>query len=135
MEYEKITITRWRISGGFILVIAAVIVLAANHKQVGPAVHTGLEIVKWVLIAIGSMMGLGILTGVTYLALRARRVVRTARNRPKTITLYPSYVLNSDPVAEINPPRIVHNGEEYVRVIQPDKLRRNSQYGKGNHDN
>lgn len=131
MEYEKITITRWRISGGFILAIAAVIVLAANHKQVGPAVHTGLEILEWVLIAIGSMMGLGILTGATYLALRARRVIKRTRNRPKTITLYPSYVLNSEPVAEINPPRIVHNGDEYVKVIQPDKLRRNSEYGKG----
>lgn len=139
MEYEKITITRWRISGGFIIAIAAVIVLAANHKQVGPAVHTGLEIVKWVLITIGSMMGLGILTGATYLVLRARRVIKAARVRtrktPETITLYPSYVLNSEPVAEINPPRIVYNDEEYVRVIKPDKIRYNSQYGKGNHDN
>jgi hypothetical protein len=130
MEYEKITITRWRISGGFILAIAAVIVLAANHKQVGPAVYTGLEIIKWALIAIGSMMGLGIILGLTYLGLRARRVIRRTRATPKTITLYPSYKLNSEPVAEIEPPRITLNGNEYVWIIKPDKLNSNRLYGQ-----
>lgn len=134
MKYERITITRFSISGGFIAVIVMIIALAAAHKQVGPAVHTGLEVIKWTLVGIGSAMGLGILTGITYLALRARRVIiaaRKRRNGPQTITFYPSYVLNSEPVAEIAPPSIWHDGEEYVKVIQRDKIRHSSRYGKG----
>lgn len=137
MRYRKTTITEFSISGGFILAVVIVILIAAEHKSIGPAVNTAVEFIKWTAIIIGSMMGLGVITGLTYLVIRARRVVKRARarrNGPQTITLYPSYVLNNEPVAEIAPARIWHEGEEYVKVIKPDKIRRNSEYGRGNYN-
>lgn len=120
-EYEKVTITRVRISTGFILTIVVIILIAANHKSVGPAVHTATEILKWTLISLASVGGLGALYGI-YKATRALR--KMARKAPKTITLYPTYVLNNEPVAGIEPPRTILNG------VPVSKVTINSRYGK-----
>lgn len=113
MKYERITITRFKISGSFIAVIAVVILLAANHKSVGPALHTLTEIIMWTAISVG-------IIATTAIALLVRRAIKRARTGSyvpvKRVTLYPEYTLNSKPVAEIEPKRITLNGINYVEV-------------------
>lgn len=136
MFYEKVTYTRTRvrISGGLIIALIVVIALAANHKN---NAHDAAEAAKWFAIVAGTACLVSIAT-VTALIMRARKRRKMATN---VIQLWPAY--EADEVSAypdmqaINPPSIVHNGEEYVRVItdaQYSRIKRNSEYGKGRHN-
>lgn len=121
MEYEKITITRLRISGGFVLAIAIIILVATQHKAAGRAVNTALEILTWVAISVGVLCA----GGISYLVYRLVRRARKGSYKPvKTVKLYPTYLLNSKPVAEIEPRRIVLDGIEYREVIDGQSANR-----------
>jgi cytochrome bd-type quinol oxidase subunit 2 len=134
--YEKVTYTRTRvrISGGLIIALIVVIALAANHKN---NAHDATEAAKWFAIVAGTACLVSTAT-VTALVIRARKRRKTASN---VIQLWPAYeadaVSTYPDMQAINPPSIVHNGEEYVRVItdaQYSRIKRNSEYGKGRHN-
>jgi hypothetical protein len=126
-EYEKTTFTstRVRISLGSIIGLIVVVFVIANRKT---AVSDATTLVEYVAITVGTAC----LIGLAALIISLRRTARARRNvTPKTIRLYPSYELNSEPVAQIENRRVIIDGEEYVKVIHPDKIAINSQYGKG----
>jgi len=128
-EYEKVVITRTRvrISLGGIAAVAILILVATHHKTVGSDIAT---LVKIVAITLGTAVVLGIIGGIFGIRAARKRRQIYAQYRVPTPTYRPNYVINSQPVAEIAP-TVVIDGEEYVRVIKPNKLTINSQYGKG----
>lgn len=128
-SYEKITITRTRvrISLGGIAAVVLLILVVAHHKTASSDLNT---LVKMVAIVVGTVVGLGAIAASFYIH-SYRKAAKMPLIRPRIPVEYrPAYVINPEPVAEIEGRHVYIDGEEYVKVIRPSKLETNPRYGK-----
>jgi hypothetical protein len=133
-SYEKITITRTRvrISLGGIAAVVLLILVVSHHKTASSDLST---LVKMLAIVVGTAVVLGAIAASFYIH-SYRKAARTPLIHERNpVEYHPAYVINSQPVAEIEGRHVYIDGEEYVKVIRPNKLETNAQYGKGRQNN